>query len=84
MTYSIRIEKDALKQLRKIKKPERVQIVKAIEKLKYGSAQGKMLSGKWKGLSRMRSGDYRIIYGVRNSELLILVVRIAHRKEVYR
>ena len=84
MTYSIKIEKDALKQLKKINKLERVQIVRTIEKLKHDPSQGKLLSGKWKGLSRIRSGDYRIIYGVRKSELLILVVRIAHRKEVYR
>lgn len=41
------------------------------------------LSGAEK-LYRVRSGDYRIVYEVRAEVLVILVVRIAHRREVYR
>jgi mRNA interferase RelE/StbE len=33
---------------------------------------------------RIRVGDYRVIYGVENQELVILVIRIGHRKEIYR
>jgi mRNA interferase RelE/StbE len=32
---------------------------------------------------RIRVGDYRIIYEIRDAELVVLVVRIAHRREVY-
>lgn len=35
-------------------------------------------------LFRIRAGDYRVIYTIRDRELLILVVRIGHRREVYR
>jgi mRNA interferase RelE/StbE len=35
-------------------------------------------------LYRIRSGDYRIIYQIRDSELLIVVVAIGHRREIYR
>jgi len=35
-------------------------------------------------LYRIRVGDYRIIYDIRESELLILVVAIGHRREIYR
>jgi mRNA interferase RelE/StbE len=35
-------------------------------------------------LYRIRVGDYRIIYQIRDAELLILVVRVGHRREIYR
>lgn len=36
------------------------------------------------GLYRIRVGDYRVIYEVRDDELLVLVVRVGHRRDVYR
>lgn len=83
MTYSIKIEKDAAKTLAKITKPERIRIIAAIDKLKHNSNLGAQLSGKWKGLRRLRIGDYRIIYGIKSKQLLILVLRIGHRREIY-
>jgi len=35
-------------------------------------------------LYRIRTGDYRIVYQVRDDRLIVLVVRIGHRKDVYR
>ena len=35
-------------------------------------------------LYRIREGDYRIIYAIRDKELIVLVVKIGNRKEVYR
>ena len=43
----------------------------------------KPLKGKYKGKYRLRVGNYRIIYEKFEDELIILIVRIAHRKEVY-
>ncbi|MBU1086588.1 MAG: type II toxin-antitoxin system RelE/ParE family toxin [Candidatus Omnitrophica bacterium] len=83
MIYLIRIEKEAAKTLAKIVKSERRRIVVAIEKLKHNSDLGSQLSGKWKGLRRLRVGDYRIIYGIKSKQLLILVVKIGHRREIY-
>jgi mRNA interferase RelE/StbE len=37
-----------------------------------------------KGLYRIRAGDYRIVYQIRDDALLVLIVRIGHRREVYR
>ncbi len=37
-----------------------------------------------KGLHRIRAGDYRIIYQIRDEVLVVLIVRIGHRREVYR
>jgi mRNA interferase RelE/StbE len=36
-------------------------------------------TGEW----RVRTGDYRVIYEIHDGELLVLVLRMAHRREVY-
>ncbi|MDR3231798.1 MAG: type II toxin-antitoxin system RelE/ParE family toxin [Synergistaceae bacterium] len=36
------------------------------------------------GAWRIRAGDYRVIYEIRDDVLIVLVVRVAHRKEAYR
>ena len=43
----------------------------------------KVLKGKHKGLHRVRLGDYRIVYEVKGSELVIVVVKIATRGGAY-
>jgi mRNA interferase RelE/StbE len=43
----------------------------------------KKLKGEWKGFYRLRLRNYRVIYEKINEELVIHIVRVAHRKEVY-
>ena len=43
----------------------------------------KKLKGQWQGFYRLRLRNYRVIYEKINDELVIHIVRIAHRKEVY-
>jgi mRNA interferase RelE/StbE len=44
----------------------------------------KSLQGSQKGHLRLRVGDYRILYRVEDDRLLVLVVAVGHRREVYR
>ena len=44
---------------------------------------GKPLKGEFQGYWRYRWGDYRVIYKISEGEILILVLRISHRKDVY-
>jgi mRNA interferase RelE/StbE len=44
---------------------------------------GKPLKGEFQGYWRYRWGDYRVIYRISEKEILIIVLRISHRKEVY-
>lgn len=44
---------------------------------------GKPLKGDFQGYWRYRWGDYRVIYKISEKEILILILRIGHRKEVY-
>ena len=84
MPYSLKIKQSAYKELQRLDKKERIRIVSAIDKLKENPHIGKALKGELSGLRRIRSGNYRVIYEINEGEVLVLVLRIAHRKQVYR
>lgn len=84
MAYSLTIKASAAKALKRIDRQDRLRLVEAIDRLKDEPAAGGVLKGEFRGLRRLRVGDYRIIYEVIEDELVVLVVRIGHRKDVYR
>ena len=84
MSFSIRIKESAAKELRRVAKPDRARIVTAIDRLAKTPHLGAALKGDLRGLRRIRVGDYRVVYEVRNNELVVLVVRVAHRRDAYR
>jgi mRNA interferase RelE/StbE len=84
VSYSISIKQSAVKALAKIDKAQRSRLIDAIDKLKDNPGAGGMLKGEFSGLRRIRIGDYRIVYEVKEQQLVILVIRIGHRKEIYR
>lgn len=59
------------------------RITKAVERLdRWPNVSGaKPLTGNWAGHHRIRVGDWRIVFRIRGSD--VIVVAIAHRKEVY-
>ena len=83
MGYSLRIKKSTLKELQGLEKTARVRIVEAIDKLAENPHVGKVLKGELSGLRRIRVVNYRVIYEINEGAVLILVLRVAHRKEVY-
>ena len=82
--YTISIKQSAVKVLSKIEPAQRLRLIEAIDKLKTNPNAGSVLKGEFSGLRRIRIGDYRIVYEVQNQQLIILVVRVAHRREVYK
>jgi mRNA interferase RelE/StbE len=84
MTYDITLLRSAQKQLSKIDRKQQSTIVTAIKQLSSEPhpTGSKKLSGRpaW----RIRVGNYRIIYEIKNAELVVLVVDIGHRKDIYR
>ncbi len=84
MPYSLKIKQSAYKELQRLDKKERIRIVSTIDKLTGNPHIGKALKGELSGLRRIRSGNYRVIYEINEGEVLVLVLRIAHRKQVYR
>lgn len=82
--FNVAFEEEAQKEFLKLDKPSQNLIVTKILDLKNGNfATDKSLKGKHKGKFRKRAGNYRIIYLKENNLLLITLIRIAHRKEVY-
>ncbi len=84
MSFSIRIKGSAAKELKRVVQTDRTRIVAAIDRLAKNPFLGKVLKGDLRGLRRLRVGDYRVIYEVRDDVLVVLVIRVAHRRDVYR
>lgn len=80
--YNIIIKKPAKKFIDKLPMNEQRRIVKAIEKLPNGD-DIKKLKG-YNDIYRLRVGDYRILYTVNNNELLIMVLDVGNRGQIYK
>ena len=84
MNFSIRIKGSAAGELRRLVKADRVRIVEAIDRLAENPFLGDALKGDLRGLRRLRVGTYRVIYEVQDDAFIVLVIRVAHRREAYR
>ena len=84
MTYSVRLSPAAARQLRKFDPQTRRRLQAVVELLAEEPrppAATRLVGGA--GEWRVRTGDYRVIYEIHDGELLVLVLRMAHRREVY-
>ena len=84
MTYSLRIKSSVRSEIQALPRADRVRVVEAIDSLCDQPHQGSVLKGALKGLRRLRVGRYRVIYEVQDSVLVVLVLRVGHRRDVYR
>ena len=84
MSYSLSIKQSAAKSLETVPKPDRLRIIDVIDALRTNPAAGSLLKGELSGLRRVRVGSYRVVYEVVEDRLTILLVRIGHRRDVYR
>jgi mRNA interferase RelE/StbE len=84
VSFSIKIKASAAKSLSRIPTAERSRLIQAIDRLRREPLAGGTLKGEFSGLRRLRVGDYRIVYEVLHEQITVLVVRIGHRREVYR
>lgn len=81
--YSISFTEAAEKRLHKLPKRDQLRIAGAIEMLANNPFPPASLKLKGREGWRLRVGDYRVIYKVENSELLIEVIKVGHRRDVY-
>jgi len=87
LAWKIEVTELALKQLKKIGHSEAKRITQYLRK-RIGTLEdprqlGKALKGDLSNLWRYRVGDYRLICELKESELIVLVVRVGHRKGIY-
>lgn len=85
-SYEILFSKRARRDLKKMDPDAKQKIIKAAEALsrRPRPPSSKQMKGEYSGYWRERTGNYRIIYEIRDEELAILVVRAGHRKNIYR
>ncbi len=82
--FKVIIQKYVLKELQKIDKENQQFIFNKIKDLEAGDFTGdKALKGTHQGKFRKRAGNNKIVYLKENDILLITLIRIAHRKEIY-
>jgi mRNA interferase RelE/StbE len=82
--YAIIIAPRAKKEIDSLDSATKERIANALESLALDPYAGKSLKADLKGLYSYRVGDYRIIYTIVNNKLLIQVVKVMHRRQVYR
>ena len=86
--WSIQFEPRAVKDLRVLGSTDRARVVRYLEDRVAGSndprRQGKALAGDLAGVWRYRVGDIRILARLEYNQLIVLVVEIGNRRDVYR
>ena len=82
--FEVIFDKRAFKELAQLEHDVQQLIWLKIAELNVGNfTNDKALKGNHKGKFRKRAGDYRIVYLKEGTIVLITIIRIAHRKEVY-
>jgi mRNA interferase RelE/StbE len=82
--YEILFKESVCKDLKKVPGTDLKRILSRVEKL--GDDPRPMGCEKLTGeeLYRVRQGNYRIVYSIQDNELMICIIKVGHRKDVYR
>lgn len=84
--YNLRLEADAAKFYASANRPLAKKLAKCFQQLQQTPREHpniKPLKGNYAGFYRYRAGDYRVVYYIYDSQVLVVVTIIAHRSEVY-
>ena len=83
--HSIEISRTAEKQLKKLRRDDQRHVVKAILNLRdEPRPQGSRKLTGYDDVFRIRVGRYRVLYSISGKKLIIIILKIGHRKDVYR
>ena len=86
-TYSVEFVRSARKEFERLPSKARNKVVDALQLLAVNPYSELLNIKKLKGAEdvfRIRVGDYRVLYEIRNEKLIVVVIKVAHRSEVYR
>ena len=83
MNYRIVIEKAAEKFIVKLPRPDKERVLKAISRLPEQGDIKQLKGQKSRGMFRLRVGDYRIIYTVDDGQLVVCIVDVGNRGQIY-
>ncbi|MBM3312766.1 MAG: type II toxin-antitoxin system RelE/ParE family toxin [Candidatus Aminicenantes bacterium] len=82
--YRVLFTKEAKKNIGKLDSSTVKFVRKAIQSLSANPVRGKPLAYDLAGLRSLRTSDYRVIYRLKERELLVIVVALGHRREIYK
>lgn len=83
-TYQVKLKPKVKKWLDKAEAPVRARLLHAIEKLQKPQELRGVKALQGSRSYRIRVGDFRVIYEIYQEQVLVLVVQIDHRREVYK
>lgn len=83
--YKLLYTNKAYKEVKKLDPDVQRRIIEAVEDLQRDPRpqNSKQLSGELSDYRRLRTGDYRVIYQIKDEQLEIIVIRAGHRKDIY-
>ena len=88
MRYKIQVTENFRKNLKKLDKQSirliNNWIIKNLLDIENPTVKGKALTGNLKGIWRYRIGDYRLFAKIENNKLIIFLIDVGHRKEIYK
>jgi mRNA interferase RelE/StbE len=82
--FEIQFSKKALKQLKNLPRLISKRIMEKIELLKENPFNQRITKLSGQSYFRFRVGDYRVIFAIMKEKLFILIVKIGHRKKIYK
>lgn len=83
--YRIEVSATAEKQIRKLNKADQIRVLRAIQNLaKEPRPPGTRKLRGYEDVYRVRVGTHRILYSIESGRLLIIVLKVGHRRDVYR
>ena len=84
MKYNLEVKESVLKTLKRLPRLDQIRIAKVIKSLTDNPRPPNCLKLADSPYYRIRTGDYRIIYDIQDDKLIILILKVGHRKDVYR
>ena len=83
MTYRVLFTEEAARRIGKLDKAVKDRVEKAVDRLAAHPELGKRLTGLLSDRWSYRVGDWRILYKIRKTQLIVLVLTVGHRSKVY-
>ena len=84
MKYRIIVKRSVLKALKKVPREAQIKIAGAIQSLANNPRPAQSLKLVDSIYCRIRCGNYRVIYEVQDDKLIIIILKVGHRKDIYK
>ena len=85
--YKIEVGRQAAKDLEKVYRSDRTlyqRFLNAFSSIANDPSEGKALHGDLRGLNSYRFGSYRILYEIRHKQLIVVIIDLGHRRDIYK